>query len=180
MAESAVRLTDEVLPEQPVRQWVLSFPFPLRFLFASQPAIMGRVLGIVYRAIATHLIHKAGYTRKTAHTGAVTLIQCFGSALNLNLHFHMLFLDGVYIAGANGTSARFHRVNEASSGELSQLAHKIAHRVSRYLERQGWLERDAENDYLALDTADDDPLSVLQGHSISYRIALGPQAGRNA
>ena len=75
MAESAARLTDEVLPEQPVRQWVLSFPFPLRFLFVSQPAIMGRVLGIVYRAIATHLIHKAGYTRKTAHTGAVTLIQ---------------------------------------------------------------------------------------------------------
>ena len=84
MAESAALLTDEVLPEQPVRQWVLSFPFPLRFLFASHPAIMGRVLGIVYRAIATHLIHKAGYTRKTAHTGAVTLIQCFGSALNLN------------------------------------------------------------------------------------------------
>jgi hypothetical protein len=98
--------------------------------------------------------------------------------LLLNIHFHMLFLDGVYIAGTKGASARFHRVNEPSSGELTQLVHKIAHRVGRYLERQGWLERDAENDYLALDTADDDPLSVLQGHSISYRIALGPQAGR--
>jgi len=63
----------------------LSFPYPLRFLFASQPAVMTAVLGIVYRAIATHLIHKAGYTRKGAHTGAVTLIQCFGSALNLNI-----------------------------------------------------------------------------------------------
>ena len=178
MAESAALLVDEVLPEQPVRQWVLSFPFPLRFLFASRPAIMGRVLGIVYRAIATHLIHKAGYTRKTAHTGAVTLIQCFGRALNLNIHFHMLFLDGVYIAGANAASARFHRVQEPCSAEITQLAHTIAHRVGRYLERQGWLERDAENDYLALDTADDDPLSVLQGHSITYRIALGPQAGR--
>jgi hypothetical protein len=40
------------------------------------------------------------------------------------------------------------------------------------------LERAAENDYLALDAADDDSLSVLQGHSITYRIALGPQAGR--
>ncbi|MEX5147036.1 MULTISPECIES: transposase, partial [Enterobacteriaceae] len=26
-----------------------------------------------------------------------TLIQRFGSALNLNVHFHMLFLDGVYV-----------------------------------------------------------------------------------
>ena len=177
MAESAALLVDEVLPEQPMRQWVLSFPYPLRFLFASQPAIMTGVLGIVYRAIATHLIHKAGYTRKTAHTGAVTLIQCFGSALNL-IHFHMLFLDGVYLADAKGASARFHRVNEPASAEPTQLVHTIAHRVGRYLERQGWLERDAENDYLALDAADDDPLSVLQGHSISYRIALGPQAGR--
>jgi hypothetical protein len=40
------------------------------------------------------------------------------------------------------------------------------------------LERDAENDYLALNAADDDPLSVLQSHSITYRIARGPQAGR--
>jgi len=45
-----------------VRQWVLSFPFPLRFLFASRPEIMGKVLGIVYRALATQFIRKAGYT----------------------------------------------------------------------------------------------------------------------
>ena len=30
------------------------------------------------------------------HWLAVTLIQRFGSALNPNVHFHMLFLDGVY------------------------------------------------------------------------------------
>jgi hypothetical protein len=88
MAEIAALLVDEVLPEQPVRQWVLSFPFQLRLLFASRPELMGRVLGIVYRAILTQLIQKAGYTRKSAQTGAVTLIQRFGSALNLNVHFH--------------------------------------------------------------------------------------------
>jgi hypothetical protein len=69
MAERAELLVDEVFPEQPVRQWVLSAPYPLRFLFASRPAIMGRVLGIVYRCIATHLIKKAGVSSKTARTG---------------------------------------------------------------------------------------------------------------
>jgi hypothetical protein len=39
---------------------------------------MGRVLGIVYRCIATHLIKKAGFSRRTAQTGAVTLVQRFG------------------------------------------------------------------------------------------------------
>ena len=71
MVDSAALLVDEILPHQPMRQWVLSVPFPLRFLLASQPAVMGKVLGIVYRAIATHLTNKAGYT--TAQAGAVTL-----------------------------------------------------------------------------------------------------------
>lgn len=37
MVESAAHLVDHVLPESPVRQWVLSFPSPLRFLFANDP-----------------------------------------------------------------------------------------------------------------------------------------------
>ena len=85
MVDSAALLVDEILPHQPMRQWVLTVPFPLRFLFASQPAVMGKVLAIVYRAIATHLTRKAGFTKATARTGAVTLIQCFGGALNAHI-----------------------------------------------------------------------------------------------
>ena len=74
-AESPALLADEVFPHQPVRQWVLSFPFRLRFLFVSRQLIPGRVLGIVYRVVSMHLVKKAGYSRKAARTGAVTLIQ---------------------------------------------------------------------------------------------------------
>jgi hypothetical protein len=109
MADSAALLVDEILPFQPMRQWVLSVPFPLRFLFASNPRVMSRVLGIVYRTIATHLAHKAGFTKPTTQTGAVTLIQRFGGALNLNIHFHMLFLDGVYTGGLLGIPCGFDR-----------------------------------------------------------------------
>lgn len=177
MAEAAALLVDEVFPAQPVRQWVLSFPYPLRFLFASRPEQMSRVLGIVYRVIATHLIRKAGFTRTHAHTGAVTLIQRFGSALNLNLHFHMLFLDGVYVECGDGR-LRFRWVKAPLSAELTHLADTIARRVGRYLELQGLLERDAEHSWLAGDDLDDDPMSTLLGHSITYRIAVGPNAGR--
>jgi hypothetical protein len=103
MAESAALLADDVFPDVPLRQWVISFPFPLRYLFAAHPQAMGKVLGIVYRAISTHLIHKAGLNLKIGATGAVTLIQRFGSALNLNIHFHILFLDGVYTSEINGS-----------------------------------------------------------------------------
>jgi hypothetical protein len=45
----------------------------------------------------------------------VTLIQRFGSALNLKVHFHMLFLDGVYTTTPWGKS-RFHRAYAPTSG----------------------------------------------------------------
>ena len=178
MAESAALLVDEVFPEQPVRQWVLSFPYPLRFLFASRPAIMGQVLGIVYRVLAGHLIRKAGFTRKTARTGAVTLIQRFGSALNLNLHFHLLFLDGVYVVGADGTVAWFRSVRAPTPAELTELTQTIAERVGHFLQRQGLLARDGEQRFLAGEAMDEGTMDPLLAHSITYRIAVGPQAGR--
>ena len=177
MSESAALLVDEVLPHEPIRQWVLSFPFQLRFLFASRPELMGKALGIVHRAIASHLVKKAGKTQKTAQTGSVTLIQRFGSALNLNVHFHMLFLDGVYAKNKYG-KATFQRTNAPTQEELARLVHTISHRVARYLERQGILERDEENSYLQLDGIDEDPMQQLIGCSVSYRIAVGPQQGR--
>jgi hypothetical protein len=64
MADGAAWLVDQVLPERPIRQWVLSFPFPLRFLLATNPALIGRVLGIVYRVIAGHMIRQAGVAVK--------------------------------------------------------------------------------------------------------------------
>ena len=137
MAESAALLVDDILPEAPVRQWVLSFPYALRFLFATRPAVMGRVLGIVHRTLATHQIRKAGYTQRSARTGAVTLIQRFGSALNLNIHFHMLLLDGVYTSRHTAKDKpRFQRVKAPDRAELEQLVYTIRERTGRYLERQ--------------------------------------------
>ena len=149
MADGAAWLVDQVLPEWPIRQWVLSLPFPLRFLLATHPALIGRVLGIVYRAIAAHLIKQAGHTQQSARTEAVTLIQRFGSALNLNIHFHIPFLDGVYLAKSDAARPRFQWVREPTFTQLTQLAHTIARRVGRLLEREGLLERDTEQPTLA-------------------------------
>jgi len=154
MAETAALLADEVFPDVPLRQWVISFPFPLRYLFAAHPQAMGKVLSIVYRAIATHLVHKAGYQLKDGATGAVTLIQRFGSALNLNIHFHILFLDGLYLYRDNWPP-RFKRVRAPDISELENLVQLISQRVGRCLERQGLLEQDAEQAWLDLDPADD-------------------------
>ncbi len=62
---------------------------------------------------------QAGLIRAQAHTGAVTLIQRFGSAANLNIHLHCLVLDGVYrlmvdvLLNVNITSTHFHQLRGA-------------------------------------------------------------------
>ena len=89
----------------------------------------------------------------------------------------MLFLDGVYVDRLNG-SVRFRWVGSPTTQELTQLSRTIARPVGRYLERQGLLERDAENSYLASDTGFEGTMDQLLGHSITYRVAVGPQAGR--
>jgi hypothetical protein len=165
----------------PVRQWVLSFPWPLRMLFARQPQALSNCLSIINRAIETDLIKRAGLARKSgAKGGMVTLIQRFGSALNLNVHLHMLSLDGVYTGGEQGGKGankqiRFHPVKTPTRKALDTLLEKIIQRLIRKLERDGLLI--AEEEYPWLDFGDTEPLDNISAASIRYRIAIGPQSG---
>ena len=109
-------------------------------------------------------------------TGAVTLIQRFGSALNLNIHLHMLYVDGVYTFDEE--RPRFHRGSAPTQPELQRLLRAIAARVTRALERQGLLIRDDEA--ASLDLEPTDGLEQLLGAALHYRIATGPHAGRKA
>ncbi len=178
MIESAALLVDSVLPHEPMRQWVLSVPYPLRFLFASHPQVMGKALKIVYRVISTYLIKKTGHSKKTARTGAVTLIQRFGSALNLNIHFHMLFLDGVYVDDADSEGGqRFVPVYNHTKADITRLAHLISVRIARFLSRTGLIEADAENSYLS-ESSIDGEMTDHQSYSIMYRISTGFQKGK--
>ena len=148
LAETAALLADEVLPEQPLRQWVLSLPMALRFLLATRPAVLSEVLGVVHRTISGHLLARAGVRRVAGHTGAVTLIQRFGSALNLNVHFHMLFVDGVYVTEGSGAPV-FRAVRSPGAGELQVLVQRLAEGIGRRLEKRGLIERDAESAWLS-------------------------------
>jgi hypothetical protein len=114
--ESAAHLVDHVFPEAPMRQFVLTFPFPLRFLLAAQPEALTDVLAVVQRGISTFLIRRSGLTVASgARTATVTLIQRFGSALNLNPHLgdcscllhpcsraHVVPGPGLFVSGEAG------------------------------------------------------------------------------
>ena len=82
-------------------------------------------------------------SKSGAQTGAVTFIQRFGSALNLNRnaappHFHLIYVDGVF-----NRQGHFYRLKGPTPSDLDTLTHQMAQRVSRYLEKAGYLVRDA-------------------------------------
>ncbi len=134
MVETAAHLVENVLPRAPMRQWVLSFPWPLRLLFAAHPEWLTRVLSIVTRALSSALLQRAGYRPGDgAQTGIVTFIQRFGSKLNLNVHLHLLALDGAYTF--EHRRAHFHRARAPYPGELEALLDTLIRRITRTLVR---------------------------------------------
>ncbi len=179
MAETAAYLADNILPRVPVHQGVLSFPIPLRSLFAVPPELITSVLRIRHRAIHSCLIKQTGVKRQQAASGAITLIQRFGSAANLNIHLHALVLDGPYSTADEGAPA-FIEALAPSSAQLQTLLHKIIRRILKLLTRLGHLTEEDGIVYLArTDSTDpDNVLAPLQAASSTYRIAMGPRAGR--
>ena len=89
----------------------------------------------------------------------------------------MLFIDGAYSRNQYGKVV-FKRTKAPEKDELCKLVNQISLRVAAYLERRGFLERDEENGYLQLDGMEEDPMQQLLGHSITYRVAVGPQQGK--
>jgi len=63
MLETATHLVEHILPRVPVRQWVLSFPRPLRLLFAARPQVLTQFLNVLTRALSTAVVKRAGLSR---------------------------------------------------------------------------------------------------------------------
>ena len=150
MADTAAHLVDRVFPHVPVRQWVLSFPYALRYRLAYDAPLVSAVLAIFTKTVFASLIRRArefGAVRQ-AQCGAVTFIQRFGSALNLNLHLHALVIDGVYAAGEAPARQRaaskdengrpqFQALLAPDDEEVERLTATLAERMTKLLQRRG-------------------------------------------
>jgi len=89
----------------------------------------------------------------------------------------MLFLEGAISKNSWGGTA-FTRIKAPSHQDMLELVHTISLRIARYLENVGLVESDMESSYLNLPLDHEDSLLQLQGASVSYRIAMGPQQGQ--
>jgi putative transposase len=103
MTERVAHLVDAVLPWVPVRQWVLTVPYRLRYQMAWNHGLSRAVLH-VYTRVLLDAYARGARERGLAggQTGMVTALQRAGSGLNVNPHFHTLVLDGVFAEDAGG------------------------------------------------------------------------------
>jgi len=170
MADTAAHLVDCVLPEVPVRQWVLTLPYPLRYRCAYDARLASEVLRAFVRALFAELRRRARLQGelRDGRCGAVTFLQRFGSALNLNLHFHTLALDGAYDL-SGGIPTRFLPLRPPSADGVARVLAGTARRIKRLLASR------AEDDGAL---ARDEPLlATLAAASLGTRTASGPDAG---
>jgi hypothetical protein len=172
MADTAARLVERVLPEVPIRQWVLTLPYPLRLPCAWNAQLTSAVLRAFLRSVfADHRCRaKQVHGVRNGQCAAVTFIQRFGSALNLTPHFHSLVLDGVYARSAHAPGP-FLPLPPPGTEDVAHVMAGTARRLMRLVEdrRQHAGPEDEEGDPL---------LTTLMAVPIQSRIATGPEAGQ--
>ncbi len=172
MADTAAHLVDRVFPCVPVRQWVLSLPFKLRYRTAYDSQLLTAILNIFIRAVFGELQRRARETlgSRQSQCGAVTFVQRFGSAANLNVHFHAIVIDGVYAANPDG-DPEFHELPPPEDEDVLRATTITAGRVLDMIRRRG-LEDEADT------LSGNNPgLAALYASAVRGRIAAGPNAG---
>lgn len=102
MNDTAAHLVDTVLPEVPIRQWVCSFSWQLRYVMGYDKKLTSEILAAFMSTVIQSVKRRAKRMLNlasidSAETGAVLVIQRFDSGLRLNVHGHSLVLDGAYM-----------------------------------------------------------------------------------
>jgi hypothetical protein len=147
MNEGALNLVDHVLPNVPIRQFVLTMPFPLRFPLAFDGKLLGQVVRIFTDTVDSW--YRRRHVQRglpVGESGAVTVIQRANSDLRLNPHFHTVFLDGVYSPDVDGKGQMFHPALAPSQQEIEALVCRTGKRILRFLQRRHAATKVAAND----------------------------------
>ena len=180
-SETSIHLTENVLPLVPYRQYVVTFPYSLRFWMATSRKLTNLIHKIASEEIASF------YSRVAAakgillsEPGGMSFLQRFGSACNLNLHFHIIVAEGVW-STASGILQFFH-LRGPSDEDTAAIIKAISGRSITCLKENGYISDDDADaspnlvDNLFANTPD---LLCAASASINHKIAFGENAGKN-
>jgi len=147
MCNGAAHLVDHVIPDVPVRQWVLSVPFELRLLLACRADAFGAITSLFVSEVFRWQRERAredGLTK--IRYGALVMQHRFGSSLNLNTHLHAVFPDGVFSRLSTG-KVEFHELRQPAPHDLEEIAFNVHQRFLRWLRRHGLLKNETDDEF---------------------------------
>jgi hypothetical protein len=142
MNETAAHLVDRILPEVPMRQWVLTLPRDLARMVAFNTSLCAAVFAIFADAVdAWHRDCARQEGIEAPQTGSVLEIQRFADGLKLWVHGHALLPQGVFSEDP-GDGVQFHRTRAPTPQDIGEIAEHIEQRVKRLVRRRGLLSDD--------------------------------------
>jgi len=173
MCGTAANLIERVLPPKtPLRQWVLTFPFPWRPRLAQDGELLGRLTQIFVDTVQAFYARRAAREGNAgAKTGAVTVVQRSSSDMRLNPHLHTVALDGAWYE--QGDALVFSGLGHLKTSEVGAVLEHAVQRIERHLDRRGLLgTRDDDLDL----SGEGDPESTLASSAVSGQSPpAGPQ-----
>ena len=115
-------------PKVPLRQWVLTLPYAIRYRLAYN----AKLLGAVTRAFLSAVL--AFYKRRFGASGCIAVVQRTSSDLKCNPHVHAVFLDGGYVNGLDGEPV-FQPLAHLRGRDLADVLVRARKRIERVLAR---------------------------------------------
>ena len=147
MNDTAAHLVDKVLPQVPIRQWVCSVSWQLRYMMGYDKKLTSEILSAFMNTVIQSVKRRAKRAFGLAsieecETGAVLVVQRFDSALRLNVHGHSLVLDGVYVK-RNGLPV-FYPLADPTEQDVNWVANTAWRRIEKVLKKHGRLPDDEQ------------------------------------
>lgn len=140
MEELTSHLVDHVLPEVPIRQYVLSPPFELVGLLACRTEVLAKLVQIFVRTLARAMKTWArSQGLGDAQCGSVVAIQRFTKTLSVSPHLHVLWLDGVFVKDHEAEAPRFVPAPPPKLHDLLKITREVYEKVTRFLRKAGYL-----------------------------------------
>ncbi len=180
MVEASTHLVENVLPHVPYRQFVISFPIPMRYWLNTNKKLFNKVHRIVIEQIHGYYKNEAEAKGiKGSTPGSISFTQRWGSDLRLNPHLHVLSADGVFTR-VDGKPL-FRKFTDINDEDVEGIIENISSKVRKYLIRRGYLDKEGEiveNPIADELFAEHESLDIATARSIQGRVAFGPDAGQ--
>jgi len=130
-ADLAADFVDRVLPVVPYRQFVLSFPWSLRFPLAMERGFFTKMLNAFLNAVFSWQRQRGRRLGvKNGHTGAISFLQRATGALTLFPHIHSIIPDGLFVKGEDPQGAlRFVVLPSPTDDEIVALTTRVVRRL---------------------------------------------------